>query len=853
MNKKFLSAILFGALMVTSTGTFVSCKDYDDDIENLQGQISANASAIAELKALIGDGNYVTSISVNGQNLVVNTKNGSTTVALPACEGAGSLAEVKGNQLFIDGEATGLYGESVKIVNGEWALLQEDGTYKSTGIEVSGVSVTGNEKEGWVLTIKDAEGNAQTVNLPSAASMLTNASLGDNKTLAVKYYDAWSLDRKNNVITDTEDWKGTKTLPNAGDVVFANEAENPIDLRIDPVDVDGTGFEYTLVDTKNATLSNVVMKANEYKEYAPLGRAAYGNGLYSLTLSPYVIAKAAVADYKTHFDGHAAHAHAININGVYRTEYAAVITALEKSSKTVNDLTINNQEVTLDAKGDNDAVDGTITGIKVGTEYKVTFTDAAALYDMFFEVDEEYVNEFGITWNNETHKFKVAKNPDASTIDSNFPMNIYTIDNKGRAKKTTVEIQLAAKLSNATMYDLYTHNVSAQTNAFAVELATMKSALGEDLDKWKINVKNYTAALYAELNDNGTDVKGSSVNTTAFAYAFLNAAGDATTTSYKDAGYFYVVVNNDNAAGLKLDKKYYYKVTFTNGTEELNSMIVPVMFVAPTVAEQIEVKDGYMKDGAINAYFYKTTGTLAENKTVNVSKYFTYTAEVADANVKFDDATVVTYNGNDYATNDLIKRYRGATLADAELAFLNETYVSSLGREIGYGETLNLSIKKATYKNWTYTVEGDDTYEFSMRIMSPIKEGSIKPTEGNTIKISANDLVSGAKITDKMIMGYDYNSNTYDIVPDKVGATATALAWEDPQIASVAVSVDKKAYLKSATLTPATTVDGATVKGAIVVKGESLSKTTEVLMPVTVTDTWNYTMTQEVSVTVEVK
>ncbi len=34
MNKKFLSAILFGALMVSSTGTFVSCKDYDDDIEN---------------------------------------------------------------------------------------------------------------------------------------------------------------------------------------------------------------------------------------------------------------------------------------------------------------------------------------------------------------------------------------------------------------------------------------------------------------------------------------------------------------------------------------------------------------------------------------------------------------------------------------------------------------------------------------------------------------------------------------------------------------------------------------------------------------------------------------------------
>ena len=40
MNKKFLSAILFGAMLATSAGTFVSCKDYDDDIENLQSQIN---------------------------------------------------------------------------------------------------------------------------------------------------------------------------------------------------------------------------------------------------------------------------------------------------------------------------------------------------------------------------------------------------------------------------------------------------------------------------------------------------------------------------------------------------------------------------------------------------------------------------------------------------------------------------------------------------------------------------------------------------------------------------------------------------------------------------------------------
>lgn len=47
MNKRFLSAILFGALMVTSTGTFVSCKDYDDDIDNLETKYTSLSSDLA--------------------------------------------------------------------------------------------------------------------------------------------------------------------------------------------------------------------------------------------------------------------------------------------------------------------------------------------------------------------------------------------------------------------------------------------------------------------------------------------------------------------------------------------------------------------------------------------------------------------------------------------------------------------------------------------------------------------------------------------------------------------------------------------------------------------------------------
>ena len=49
MKKKFISALLFGAVIATSTGTLVSCKDYDDDITELRNQITSNATDLTSL------------------------------------------------------------------------------------------------------------------------------------------------------------------------------------------------------------------------------------------------------------------------------------------------------------------------------------------------------------------------------------------------------------------------------------------------------------------------------------------------------------------------------------------------------------------------------------------------------------------------------------------------------------------------------------------------------------------------------------------------------------------------------------------------------------------------------------
>ena len=186
MNKKFLSAILFGALMVSSTGTFVSCKDYDDDIENLQGQITANADAIKALQDLVGSGKYVTSVAktADGHGITFTFNQGDpVTITLDDETGSGDVVKVVDGILYINDEpqelkvATSETKPSIIMQDGVWAVLQEDGTYKSTGVPVSGVSVAGSEADGFTLTIFDKDGNKQEVKVPSASSLVTSIAI----------------------------------------------------------------------------------------------------------------------------------------------------------------------------------------------------------------------------------------------------------------------------------------------------------------------------------------------------------------------------------------------------------------------------------------------------------------------------------------------------------------------------------------------------------------------------------------------------------------------------------------------------------------------------------------------------
>ena len=108
MNKKFLSAVLFGALMVSSTGTFVSCKDYDEDIDRIdQGTGRYQSRLISALQAKVDAGKYVTNVVKNGDGITVTWSDNSTS----------TIETIKGDK----GE-DGKNGTVVTIIDGYWAF-----------------------------------------------------------------------------------------------------------------------------------------------------------------------------------------------------------------------------------------------------------------------------------------------------------------------------------------------------------------------------------------------------------------------------------------------------------------------------------------------------------------------------------------------------------------------------------------------------------------------------------------------------------------------------------------------------------------------------------------------------------
>ena len=317
MNKKFLSAVLFGALMVSSTGTFTSCKDYDDDIDNLQGQIDGVKSQIAALESKINEGKWITNVTPSAEGLTITMSDGQTFNITNGKNGTDGAAGTPGTEWTIsedgfwvcngektDVKAVGEKGEAgqqeVKFENGKWYLwngtefVEFKASAETTG-NVPYYYTDPNDQNYAILVVYDKDGkNEKTLRLPLNEG-LAQITVVQGNTLSFNY----AISKEG---AGWASWNGPKAKPAKGEYIVT-QSNNQLMVQVTPANYDLSGAELKIVDSKDQIVPVKVGKAEAYTGLITSSRATSPAGLYTVSVEATDITDANTETYATRQNG----------------------------------------------------------------------------------------------------------------------------------------------------------------------------------------------------------------------------------------------------------------------------------------------------------------------------------------------------------------------------------------------------------------------------------------------------------------------------------------------------------------------------------------------------------------------
>ena len=611
MNKKFLSAILFGALMVTSTGTFVSCKDYDDDIDQINSELNDLKSQLAALQSKIDAGKYITSVTQTESGLTFTMNDGQTYNVTNGKNGEQGEPGEAGDKVVIDdatgaitinGKETGYFAvkntETGKVTvptidkDGFWCLVNEKGELEQTSFKASPVSaVQDPNTKAWTLKVWNTETKEyDEIKLPTAASSVTDLMLlTETVPFDFKIAEYKFAYNKNNYADapDANKWAGQRAIVEDGYIMAGTGV---MKLQINPTSVDGADLNLKLVNSKNQYLTNVdfVTSPNtglEYFDKAPITRAANANGLYYLSIADKYI-KETTPDternnywnqFKTMVDeAEKAVAFAVTAGGEVRSKYEVrvsegSVSTLDNlyfvSGKDNSHLEMENgtaADKTLLAKNAVPSQGAGASQVDAKLEHNVWYYVRAnkpeALYDMHLVFDKDDKTLFGIEAKEENGivAIRLTKTPDNIT-KAGFLLTIQNIDKKGVYNEAKLWIGQTSTITSDVTYDAITHKLSKNNtsdkskdkNFFQIDLTKMKEALGtEGLALWNNKVKGFKVT-YKDAN--GTKLTESGKDITEFFVSELKSnladnEGKDVQGTFKNATNLIFAVDNATAA-----------------------------------------------------------------------------------------------------------------------------------------------------------------------------------------------------------------------------------------------------------------------------------------------------------------
>ena len=489
MNKKFLSAILFGALMVTSTGTFVSCKDYDDDIDEINGKIDKIETTLSELESKIGD-KGVTSVTFDEKTGVLTVVDGTGshtyTIKTTAPSVEKTVVTVDGKDLKVDGKVIGQLGDTVEVKDNE---LYVNG--KATGIKVGKYAILENDADGmYTITLPDANGEMKTIKLPKATSGMMSVTANEAtftaKSIASTAPDGIAWGKADKAIT----WKGAKGNIAKGQLLLGRYTEGEVTVVPSSYNLGAQTLKLVASDGSVAPVT-VTATANNDLIYGDRAASANGNWTVAITMDETVTADNIATAFATEVESQAKNVkYALSVNGDLVTGYEFVIDTDEDPEATAlaaTKIKVGGVEGTDDATTASNPLD--ISDFKLGTneiiieDKDASNADAHKVYDAYLEIgDIDKAGRYGVTVNG----MKITAADKAAKQE--IPFIVHILDVTGTETKQYINVTfVAATVEDEPIAD-QTYKLMPEKN-FVIDLGnTFTGLTDEQADKVQGNI-----------------------------------------------------------------------------------------------------------------------------------------------------------------------------------------------------------------------------------------------------------------------------------------------------------------------------------------------------------------------------
>ena len=518
--------------MVSSTGTFVSCKDYDDDIDNINKELTDIKSKLSDLESKVTTGGaYVTKIESVEGGLKVSVSDGTSYNLTIAGTPAGSTVVIDKTtgEISIDGTPTGFFattgttpqGESTApyVKDGFW-YFYDDATkaFVKSEYKASGNAWAVQKGDSVVLHIPNEAGVVQEITLPTSSSALTALNATSSNWTSGKNI-AWS--KAGADVT----WAGKKGNVTAGQLLIGQLGSET--ATVTPASYDLGAQELTLVDIDGKTAPVTVTATAAEGDYVT-DRAASPSGKWNLAIAmtDEVTADNIATAFTKKVNGVDKNVkYALAVNGTVMTGYEYVI-----DTQTVNESKTNTayNKANIGLANANVALGTSTLSLNAAT--------AAQAYDSYltFEGASKTLAEAkGIT----VDGMNITV-PATAAATSGLSVTVNILDITGKIAKKDVDLTIAgASVSETETVAPVSIKIST-VNSFSVDLGTiftnLDANIAQNADATKTTVTTADGNFFALTSTTsiGDGLYKVAENT---AIAFKKADGGAATIAARNA------------------------------------------------------------------------------------------------------------------------------------------------------------------------------------------------------------------------------------------------------------------------------------------------------------------------------